>query len=326
MNVAHPTRSDKEALARVNSRTFTVMHRDWHMTVARLALSDVVWQQDPTGYLATVSRLVQQANAAGLFVVLNLHEDNRAGIPPDNPAIHLPTPLASVFWRAVAATFQATPGVLFDVFNEPTVSVAEARNGKRGPVAKGPLGLNATDWQLWLRGGVVAGHTYVGMQDLVDAIRSAGAQQVVVVEGLQAAHSFAGMGTNTVNDPDVMYSVHPYFARYQTRSAWDAAFGFLANRYPLFAGEWGLIPNGYNTANCAHVQPAGAQTLVTDLLRYFQERRMSWSVFAFMAPKLIQNYQQYTPTTLSVPWRCGDRSNSKVGIGEIIKSYLTAVG
>jgi hypothetical protein len=74
------------------------------------------------------------------------------------------------------------------------------------------------------------------------------------------------------------------------------------------------------------VQPEEAQVLVNDLLRYFEERRMSWSVFAFMVPKLIQNYQKYTPTTLSVPWRCGDRSNNKVGLGEIIKSYLTSVG
>jgi hypothetical protein len=38
---------------------------------------------------------------------------------------------------------------------------------------------------------------------------------------------------------------------------------------------------------------------------------------------LIQDYTNFTPTTLDIPWRCGDQS-SHAGMGIIVKQFLAA--
>jgi hypothetical protein len=311
LNVARPAPNERAAVAHLTARTFQVMHDGWHMNVLRLPVSDFLWRAHPSAYLATVARVVQTANAAGLVVIIDLHEDQRAGLS-EHVNFRLPTPLAASFWRAVAARFRRNRNVVFDVYNEPST----------GPPTSAHPGNRSADWTIWLKGGSVEGHRTVGMQQLVNVIRSVGARQVVVVEGLRVGQTLQGIGGHMVSGADIMYSVHPYFGNYSTSAAWDANFGFMATRVPLLAGEWGLVPNGYNIDDCLPVRPSRAPALIRSLLRYFEKRQISWIAFAFQVPKMIQSWTTYQPTTLDRPWACGERENKNVGMGAEVKAYL----
>ena len=77
---------------------------------------------------------------------------------------------APEFWRSVAGAFASNHGVIFDLFNEPYIS----------------------SWSCWLDGcetsyddeGTTVAYRTAGMQQLVDAVRSTGASQPIMLGGL----------------------------------------------------------------------------------------------------------------------------------------------
>ena len=75
------------------------------------------------------------------------------------------------FWTSVANTFKGNDAVIFDLFNEPYASRA--------------TGSTASGWHCWLHGGTCAGISYqvAGMQSMVDAVRSTGANNVIMLGG-----------------------------------------------------------------------------------------------------------------------------------------------
>ncbi len=114
----------------LNPAVFQVMVRDWRMNALRLPLSNWIYRLDPTIYLGRLDPIVQEANSAGLYVILDLHDDGKSGSPYGD-YVNLPKSEDAVFWKALAAHYKDNTMVMFDVFNEP----------------------KATDWGTWLHGG-----------------------------------------------------------------------------------------------------------------------------------------------------------------------------
>jgi cellulase (glycosyl hydrolase family 5) len=226
----------------------------------------------------------------------------------------------------VASAFLENPNVIFDVYNEPTTKNLAGGNLKN----PGEL-----DWTVWQRGGTVGTTPVIGMQALVDAIRSTGAKQIVAVDALRFSTTFRGIGNHLIHDRNLVYEIHPYFGVLTdggnlTREQWDANFGFLAKRFPVYAGEWGLFPSAhYETMAGRPIHPrlpsSQAAAEVETLLRYFDSRHMSWTAFAFgVSPQglMLANWDGFVPTSFARPWRYEDL-NPAVGMGEVVKRYLT---
>jgi hypothetical protein len=301
----------KQPSATLNSNVFGVMVHDWKMNVLRLPTSNWIYTKYPTDYLNKLDQVVQQANAAGLYVVLDLHDTVQGGSPYSKDAT-LPKTEDLAYWKIIAAHFKNNPMVLFDVYNEPKYQ----------------------DWDSWLHGGgTVDGATVVGMQDLVDAIRSVGARQVIVLEpgsagkgvpGVDAAEEggWTTMGNHTINDPNIMYSLHVYDKIMLTAQQQDAKWGPILNHYPLYYGEWAFLPNANIPAHCNGVSHDQADQVVNAFLDYMNSRHANWSAWDFAPPHLIQNYTTFTPTSLDVPWTCGDTSVD-AGMGQVVKQNLT---
>jgi len=76
------------------------------------------------------------------------------------------------FWREVATYFKDMPDVIFDLHNEPYPD----RTG----------GTLDEAWTCWRDGGWCTGINYevAGMQDLINAVRSTGAGNVIMLGGL----------------------------------------------------------------------------------------------------------------------------------------------
>ncbi|HET9920374.1 MAG TPA: glycoside hydrolase family 5 protein [Ktedonobacteraceae bacterium] len=308
-NVAQPGPTDLLATNDFAS-TVKVMGQQWHMNALRLPTCNWLWQANPTSYMSRLQTAVQQANAAGLYVVIEAHDDHRCN-PPYNAQdpVHLPRPQLKAYWQAVANTFKNNPMVIFDVYNEPAL-----RNVNRDQYT-------AQDWQLWLNGGQQNGETFTGMQELVDAVRSTGAQQIIMVEGYSFAETFYNIGSNVIHDPNIVYEIHEYGMN-RTPDDWNKDFGFMSTTYPVFIGEWALMGGGNSgQVNCHNIAPSQANQVVLNFLNYMASHNMSWTAYAFTEGHMLQNYSAYTPTTFDFNWTCGQ--NSPVpGMGAVVKQYL----
>ena len=88
------------------------------------------------------------------------------------------------FWKVWAAYFKDNPMAIFDLFEEPSAgNVPGDLDGMRSPA----------DWRFCQRGGLGANGEHVpGMQDLVDAVRSTGAKQVIAIKSFQDSLAFQG--------------------------------------------------------------------------------------------------------------------------------------
>ena len=115
-------------------------------------------------YQAAIRSYVNLLHAHGPDVILDLHwsapGSQLALSQEDAPdADHAPA-----FWSSVAAQYKGVAGIAYDLFNEP----------------------HDISWSCWLSGCTTQdGYQAVGQQQLIDAVRSAGATQPVIVEGLQ---------------------------------------------------------------------------------------------------------------------------------------------
>lgn len=166
--------------------------RTWHADVVRIPLNEDCWlgiNNEPSHfasikYRTNIIRWVRELNKYKLIVVLDLHW-TAPGAFQARQEWPMPDQDHSVtFWRDVARTFAAYPGVMFDIFNEPYVGLSHP---------------SPRDWDCWRDGctrafqvcRTVTGYTVrscfsatyhaAGMQDLVDAVRNAGARQVILV-------------------------------------------------------------------------------------------------------------------------------------------------
>ncbi|MBY8853551.1 glycoside hydrolase family 5 protein, partial [Saccharothrix sp. MB29] len=104
-------------------------------------------------------------------------------------------------WSGVATTFKGNDAVVFDLFNEPYPEMAADWDKTAG-------------WQCWRDGGTCTGIPYevAGMQDLVDAVRSTGATNVLMLGGLEWANDLREWLTHKPVDPlgNIAVSWHAY--------------------------------------------------------------------------------------------------------------------
>lgn len=225
--------------------------------------SGVVHNPDPGGnYKTAVKTLVDQATAAGMYVILDLH-----WTAPGNACPMLQTQMADAdhsldFWTSVATMFKNYPSVMFELFNEPYLNFdftgdtwAYMMKGTGGSFSGYPATSNSGAWKDVKQPWAIASY-----QAMINAVRATGATNVVLVGAMQYAQDLSGWLANKPTDPlnQMAAAWHPYRLY---NSAWDYAYpnfypqvftdakNILAAGIPLVMTEIG----GQNTAgtpNC----------------------------------------------------------------------------
>jgi endoglucanase len=229
----------------------------WHANAVRIPLNEDCWlgingqpsnadsPQPPltqAGYQQAVEQYVSDLNADGIYAILDLHW-SAPGSVPANGQRPLPDEHSKVFWESVASAFKSNPAVLFDAFNEPF-----------SPAANGNLNYPVS-WSCWKNGGcevpdandqetVNGAQTYhaVGLQTIVDAIRSTGARQPILLGGLSYANELNEWLTYEPTDPDhqLAASFHNYLGEScDSESCWSSTIAPLAEHVPVVTGEFG---------------------------------------------------------------------------------------
>jgi endoglucanase len=243
----------------------------WNANIVRIAMNQDFWlsgaAQYSASYAATVAQAVEWAEAAGLDVILDLHWSDMGNLAiTQSGQQEMADVNSKQFWTEVAGAYKGDGHVLFELYNEP----------------------HDVTWGVWQNGGAADGFTAVGMQELYDAVRAAGANNVVIAGGLDWAYSLAGVPTNGLQGYNIMYATHPYNQPDKQPSGWEAAFGFLSTDdvAPVIATEF-----GDGTTQCT-----GAWD--TELIAFAAAHQSSWTAWAWYPggcsfPSLISDW---TPT------------------------------
>lgn len=234
--------------------------RSWHIDAVRVPLNEDCWlgingvtaQLSAAAYRALIARWVGALHRAGIVTILDLHWAAPGGYVADRQWPMADADHSLTFWSQVAATFASSPGVVYDLYNEPTLG--------------DPLP-TSDSWGCWLHGcdttasfsvndvSTSVHYRTAGMQQLVDAVRAAGAHQPILVAGLNYANDpctrWAGgvVGSRCMTlaalptDPDhqLALSFHVYsWTGCRTSACWGSIHRLTAAaRIPLVTTEFG---------------------------------------------------------------------------------------
>ena len=116
------------------------------------------------------------------------------------------------------------------------------------------------------------------MQKLVTAIRDAGANNLVIVGGMNWGFDLSGVPTHTITGINVVYDTHPYPYSDKMPSIWDAAFGNVSNTYAVVSAESGEYDCGVS--------------FMTQLLNYLDAHSIGWTAWAWTSEGAFCSYPQ----------------------------------
>lgn len=255
----------------------------WGTNVVRIALNQGFWLEGSVayapGYPETVDQQIDWAHAAGLDVILDLHWSDRGdyGVTPgqqrmaDNHSV--------LFWDQVADRYKDDGRVLFELYNEP----------------------HDVPWQVWRDGGDSGdGFTVVGMQTLYDTVRATGAENIVIVGGLDFAYDLSGVPGTPLSGYNIAYATHPYDFGNKQPAAWEADWGFLTATHPVLVTEFGSFECGSQYASA--------------LIDYAAQRNLSWTAWAWY------------PGGCGFPSLITDWAATPSEVGQVVRTALMAGG
>jgi len=237
----------------------------WGANITRLSLNQGFWipghVKHNGQYQQNIDQAIQWAKQAGLDVILDLHWSDRGDMNNSDLKQQRMADQNSVkFWQSIAEKYKGDTRVLFELYNEP----------------------KDIPWNVWRNGGDSGeGYQAVGMQTLYDTVRATGANNLVLIGGLDWAFDLSGVPQNRITGNNIVYVTHPYDFANKGPGSWETKYGFLAATDPIFITEFGSFDcsTGYTTA----------------LLQYAKERGMSWTGWAWFPggcnfPALINNW------------------------------------
>jgi hypothetical protein len=285
---------------------------NWKVNAVRVPLNEACWNAESyvtaadagANYINAIKSYVSLLNSNGLVAILDLHWTDgtytgpSAGCSSAQATCQKPMPDAAQaipFWTSVANTFKGNDAVIFDLFNEPYASRADNNNSAEG-------------WQCWATGSPCTGISYpvAGMQQMINAVRGAGANNVIMLGGEEYANDLTGWLANEPTDPDhnLVASWHSYnFNTCNSQSCWTSQIAPVIAQVPVIAGEIGEndCAGGY----------------ITPLTTWLDSQNTSYLAWAWNAdfncssgPGLVTDYVPGDPTAY----------------GAAYKSHLASVG
>jgi hypothetical protein len=265
---------------------FRLMADTWKANVVELYLNQDFWLSGSPRYDAMystrIAQAVHDAEQAGMDVILTLlwsDAGNLDGGTQNNGQHEMPDANSIAFWRDVATAYQDDGRVLFELYGEPhDVSVSVWRDG--GPTSTG-----------W---------TAVGMQQVYDTVRGAGANNIVIVNGLSYGYDLSFVPGSRLQGYNIAYGTAPYWASPDKQpSSWDSAWGLVTKSDPVFVTEF-----GDNGTNCSGDFDAA-------LIEYADRSKASWIAFAW-----------YVAGACSFPSLLKDWNGSPTSQGAVVQAAL----
>ncbi|MFC5168999.1 cellulase family glycosylhydrolase [Streptomyces mutomycini] len=192
-----------------NAASLDALAKDWKSDLLRIAMyvQEDGYETDPAGFTSRVNGLVDQAEARGMYALIDFHT-----LTPGDPNYNLDR--AKTFFASVAARNADKKNVIYEIANEP----------------------NGVSWS--------AIKNYA--EQVIPVIRAADPDAVVVVGtrgwsslGVSDGSSESEVVSNPVNATNLMYAFHFYAASH--KDSYRAAVSRAASQLPLFVTEFGTV-------------------------------------------------------------------------------------
>ncbi len=275
---------DQQHLAYMGAGVNTTTGTYWGANTVRLPLSEGFWLNgapsypcSASQYQTTVKNVVDTLTALNLNVVLDLQWTDAGGQSGQGGGPWaMPDADSVLFWQQVAPIYKSYSNVLFEAYNEPHPGTWTCWTGACTMT-------NDSGYSDDTKSSKTLTYSSVGMQALVDAIRGTGANNLVMVGGMQWGYDLSQLNTYKLNGTNIVYDTHPYPYTDKLPNTWDAAFGIPSQTYPVVSAESGEY-------DCD-------STYESQLLSYFDAHRIGWMSFSWSMrgntctyPLLITDY------------------------------------
>jgi hypothetical protein len=200
------------------------------------------WEKDQDYFWRYLDPVVAWGGENNHYVVIDLHfiGNIATGAGDEMPELkQKPKEFAINFWRQTAQYFKDAPNVIFEICNEP---------------AK----ISSEEW-------------YSTAEELVKVIRETGAEQLIIVGGIDYSYDLSWVGKTPIKDNNVAYAAHVY----PVKEKWDYYFGEVSKKYPVIVTEWGFIDeNRYITKQKYLI--GDKDSFGEPFLKYLEERNIGW--------------------------------------------------
>ncbi len=235
--------------------------RGWKANVVRIPLNEASWlglacvdtdgivhNPDPgNNYKAAITSMVQQANAAGIYVILDLQWSLPGNACPMDGDQMADSDHSLDFWTSIANAFKDNSAVLFELFNEPYFDVDWTGSDQWSFMMYGTdgafTGYRATSNNP-NKQNIMTFWKIASYQAMIDAVRATGAANVVLIGGVRCSSDLSGWLLHAPTDPAG-----------QMAAAWHA--------YPTWGQSWQNPCTGDNT----YCTPMGSPEIYTDVQR-----------------------------------------------------------
>lgn len=187
---------EDSATASTVTQHAVVEAKEWGANIVRVPLGEQFWLSSncdyAPGYQAEVSQVVNWITSLGMVALLDLHTNTVLACQAGHQHNMADAAQSPTFWSQVASTYASNPLVAFDLYNEP----------------------HDISNQVWLNGGMTVDSAFpftvyqaAGMQQLYNAVRGTGAQNLVFASGLDWANT---PPSQLISGNNIVYAVHVY--------------------------------------------------------------------------------------------------------------------
>lgn len=160
------------------------------------------------------------------------------------------------FWKTIAQQYANEPAVAFyELYNEPTVF-----SGKLGEM----------NWKELM-------NIY---STLLDTVRKYDELKIALLGGFNWSYDLTAIKEYDPEFKNVGFVAHPYPQKSEQpwTENWDKHFGFIADKYPIFATEFGFA---YEEQEGSHIPVIGDEKYGEEILAYFNQKNISYTAWVF---------------------------------------------
>ncbi len=229
--------------------------KSWNVNSVRIPLNEDCWlglhgiaaTVSGANYQNAVAAFVNLLTTNNISVILNLHFNGDGNTKAVEQEPMADRAHSNDLWASIASKFKSNSAVMFEPYNEPHLNDVTVTGG--------------TAWGCWKSGGcAVKGNNagdgnfvVAGMQEMLNAIRGTGANNIVVITGedwgADLSSWVANKPTDSINELAAGWHTYGDGLSCGSSACWNTTLASVITNAPILTTEIGQLPP---QTSCAH--------------------------------------------------------------------------